>query len=64
MREVALSLKIPIHVFGPETHMTAIVGMALGQRDIPCPSEPLATTANFLLPTNDVNILTSFLLIY
>jgi ATP citrate (pro-S)-lyase len=30
MREVGASLGIPIHVFGPETHMTAIVGMALG----------------------------------
>jgi hypothetical protein len=30
MREVGTSLGIPIHVFGPETHMTAIVGMALG----------------------------------
>ena len=24
-----------MHVYGPETHMTAIVGMALGQRVIP-----------------------------
>ena len=31
----AVRLDIPIHVFGPETHMTAIVGMALGQRPIP-----------------------------
>jgi ATP citrate (pro-S)-lyase len=54
MKEVGQSLNIPIHVFGPETHMTAIVGMALGKRDIPCPAEPLVTTANFLLPTNDV----------
>jgi ATP citrate (pro-S)-lyase len=30
MREVGASLGVPIHVFGPETHMTAIVGMALG----------------------------------
>jgi ATP citrate (pro-S)-lyase len=55
MKEVGQSLNIPIHVFGPETHMTAIVGMALGKRDIPCPAEPLVTTANFLLPTNDYN---------
>lgn len=32
MREVAASLGITIHVFGPETHMTAIVGMALGNQ--------------------------------
>ena len=30
MREVGASLGILLHVFGPETHMTAIVGMALG----------------------------------
>lgn len=30
MREVGRSLGIPVHVFGPETHMTAICGMALG----------------------------------
>lgn len=58
MREVGQSLNIPVFVFGPETHMTAIVGMALGKRDIPCPSEPLVTTtANFLLPTNDVSFI-------
>ena len=32
MREVGASLGVPIHVFGPETHMTAIVGMALGKK--------------------------------
>ncbi len=31
MREVGASLSIPIHVFGPDTHMTAIVSMALGR---------------------------------
>ena len=38
-------------MFGPETHMTAIVGMALGKRDIPTeiPAKD-GTTANFLLP--------------
>merc|ERR1712055_1107897 len=51
MREVGQNLGIPLFVFGPETHMTAIVGMALGKRDIPSemPSKE-ATTANFLLP--------------
>lgn len=52
MREVGHSLRIPIHVFGPETHMTAIVGMALGKRSIPKPSKPSMTTANFLLPSS------------
>lgn len=35
MREVGESLGLPMHVFGTETHMTAIVGMALGKREIP-----------------------------
>merc|ERR1712142_748598 len=51
IREVGQNLGIPLFVFGPETHMTAIVGMALGKRDVPSdlPSKE-ATTANFLLP--------------
>ncbi|KAK3869460.1 hypothetical protein Pcinc_025229 [Petrolisthes cinctipes] len=50
MREVGKTLGIPVHVFGNETHMTAIVSMALGKR--PIPNEPTAVshTANFLLP--------------
>lgn len=42
-------LGVPVHVFGPETHMTAIVGMALGKRAIPDEPEKMETTANFLL---------------
>jgi len=51
MREVGQNLSIPLFVFGPETHMTAIVGMAMGKRDIPTevPAKD-GTTANFLLP--------------
>ena len=30
-----MSLGVPMHVFGTETHMTAIVGMALGRTKIP-----------------------------
>lgn len=52
MREVGAALSIPLHVFGPETHMTAIVGMALGKRDIEYKTEKATTTANFLLPQN------------
>lgn len=48
------SLGVPIHVFGPETHMTAIVSMALGKRNIPTNPQPLPTTANFLLPGSTV----------
>ena len=55
MREVGKNLGIPLHVFGPETHMTAIVGMALGTRPIPQnipAADQSATTANFLLPSS------------
>lgn len=42
-----------MYVFGPETHMTAIVGMALGTRSIPQENNVEFTTANFLLPSGD-----------
>lgn len=41
MKEAGSTLGVPLHVFGPDTHMTAIVGMALGKRSIP---KPPATT--------------------
>jgi len=51
MREVGKNLEIPLFVFGPETHMTAIVGMALETRSVPSDVAPAASsTANFLLP--------------
>ena len=51
MREVGKNLEIPLFVFGPETHMTAIVGMALEKRTVPSAVEPAeSATANFLLP--------------
>lgn len=50
MRELGENLGVPIHVFGPETHMTAIVGMALGKRSIIPAPQRANTTANFLLP--------------
>ncbi|XP_076256595.1 ATP-citrate synthase isoform X2 [Rhynchophorus ferrugineus] len=53
MREVGQTLGIPLYVFGPETHMTAIVGMALGTRPIPQENNVEFTTANFLLPSGD-----------
>ena len=37
MRNYGVHLGIPIHVFGPETHMTAICAMALGSKPIPIP---------------------------
>ncbi|XP_014246746.1 ATP-citrate synthase [Cimex lectularius] len=50
IRDVGKSLRIPIYVFGPETHMTAIVGMALGKKPIQKEAEMEFSTANFLLP--------------
>lgn len=50
IRDVGKTLRIPIFVFGPETHMTAIVGMALGKKPIPKETEQEFATANFLLP--------------
>lgn len=50
MREFGSSLGISLHVFGPETHMTAICGMALGKRPIPQTATAEFSTANFLLP--------------
>lgn len=54
MREVGQTLGIPLYVFGPETHMTAICGMALGKRAIPSDGGGAheTTTANFLLPSS------------
>ncbi|EDW72064.1 uncharacterized protein Dwil_GK10643 [Drosophila willistoni] len=46
----ATLLGVPLHVFGPETHMTAICGMALGKRPIPQVASVEFSTANFLLP--------------
>lgn len=50
MREVGKTLGIPVNVFGNETHMTAIVSMALGKRPIPKEPTVESHTANFLLP--------------
>lgn len=59
IREVGKTLRIPIYVFGPETHMTAIVGYALGKKSIPKEAEQESVTANFLLPggqdSNSIN---------
>ena len=55
MKELGTALDIPIHVYGPETHMTAIVGMAMGKREIVDPAEMMTNEdtggQNFSLPT-------------
>ncbi|CAH1155490.1 unnamed protein product [Phaedon cochleariae] len=53
MREVGQTLGIPLYVFGPETHMTAICGMALGTRPIPSENNVETATANFALPSGE-----------
>jgi len=58
------TLNIPIHVFGPETHMTAIVGMALGKKPIQAPVQQQSTTANFLLPGSQVVADNNVLLVF
>lgn len=50
MREIGSTLGIPLYVFGPETHMTAICGMAMGKKPIPKSCDVHFATANFLLP--------------
>jgi len=50
MRDVGQNLEIPLYVFGPETHMTAIVAMALDKREVPEGAPAEGSTANFLLP--------------
>jgi ATP citrate (pro-S)-lyase len=44
MREIGSTLGVPVHVYGPETHMTAIVGMALGK--VPVVKEPMTSSVN------------------
>ncbi len=55
MKELGTALDVPIHVYGPETHMTAIVGMAMDKREIVDPSEMMSNEdsagQNFSLPT-------------
>lgn len=61
MKELGDTLGVPLHVFGPETHMTAVVAMALGQRATTTASRSnqsrASTTANFLLSTSSTNVL-------
>lgn len=51
MRETGNKLGLQMHVFGPETHMTAVVGMALGLA--PIPKSKLEVSS---LPNKKVNI--------
>ena len=37
-----------MHVFGPETHMTAIVAMALGKRPVPRSQVPEQQTSSLI----------------
>ena len=46
MQQLGGTLEIPVHVFGPETHMTAIVGYALGVTPMADPAGSLELTRN------------------
>lgn len=49
IKEAGIKLDLPIHVYGPDTHMTAVVGAALGKSPLPeCTTAP-KTTGQFLL---------------
>lgn len=50
MRELGARLALPIHVFGPETHITAIVPMALSPQLLPVPDRdgPLGSSTHDL----------------
>ncbi|KAI6206207.1 ATP citrate synthase [Aphelenchoides besseyi] len=49
MKEEGAKIGLPIFVYGPETHMTAIVGAALGVRPLPEAAHAPHTTGQFLL---------------
>ncbi|KHJ89599.1 CoA binding domain protein [Oesophagostomum dentatum] len=49
IKEAAQKLDLPMHVFGPETHMTSIVGPALGVDELPSLPHAPQTTGQFLL---------------
>ncbi|KAF8383510.1 acly-1 [Pristionchus pacificus] len=56
IKEVGERLSLDLHVFGPETHMTAIVGAALGVRPMPeATVEPHATGRFLLQPERNVS---------
>lgn len=48
MRDLGGRINLPIYVFGPETHMTAIVAYALKMREIPTTTVP-SSKANFMV---------------
>jgi ATP citrate (pro-S)-lyase len=47
-------LGIPVYVFGPETHMTAVVGMALGKRSVVQDTVEFSTTNLWLASQQNV----------
>ena len=52
MRETGTKLGLTMHVFGPETHMTAIVGMGLGVTPIPKQKGDAAPPSSLLMGSN------------
>uniref|UniRef100_A0A0R3RQL5 ATP-citrate synthase n=1 Tax=Elaeophora elaphi TaxID=1147741 RepID=A0A0R3RQL5_9BILA len=57
MKEAGSRLNLSIHVYGPETHMTGIVGAALGLRHAPDKPLDVQAIGQFFLPQEaDVSI--------
>ncbi|CAH8628080.1 unnamed protein product [Heterobilharzia americana] len=56
MRELGHTINVPIYVFGPETHMTAIVSMAFGLREIPSPKLSCVKVSSDALSLNNINM--------
>ncbi|KRZ96596.1 ATP-citrate synthase, partial [Trichinella sp. T8] len=52
MKEAGKTLEIPVHVYGTDTHMTAVVGMAMGKVSHCCKNPQPVATASFLLNTS------------
>ncbi|KRZ62350.1 ATP-citrate synthase [Trichinella nativa] len=52
MKEAGKTLEIPVHVYGTDTHMTAVVGMAMGKVSHCCKNSQPVATASFLLNTS------------
>jgi len=56
MKNCGDMLGVPMHVFGPEIHMTAIVGMALGKTPVPNRTDTESSLKdNFLFGKHDID---------
>ncbi|XP_062517479.1 ATP-citrate synthase-like [Corticium candelabrum] len=61
MREVGGTLGVPVHVYGPETHMTAIVGMALEKAPVTAESVTSSSSSRSLFHKHPFSLSSSSL---